>query len=139
MNHPATGADGNGHVRKKRCTWNLPGVSYMKTEENQDIFPVGPDTTKYRLLTKKYVSVVSFEEKDVLIIAPEALVFLADQAMRDIAFLLRPAHLEQVAAILSDPEASDNDRGVAIAMLLNAEVAAGFELPLCQDTGTAAV
>ena len=111
----------------------------MKTEENQDIFPVGPDTTKYRLLTKKYVSVVSFEEKDVLIIAPEALVFLADQAMRDIAFLLRPAHLEQVAAILSDPEASDNDRGVAIAMLLNAEVAAGFELPLCQDTGTAAV
>ena len=111
----------------------------MITEENQDIFPVGLDTTKYRLLTNKYVSVASFEGKEVLIIAPEALVFLADQAMRDVSFLLRPAHLEQVAAILSDPEASDNDRGVAIAMLLNAEVAAGFELPLCQDTGTATI
>lgn len=111
----------------------------MKTEEYHDVFPLGPDTTKYRLLTKEYVSVASFEGKDVLIIAPEALVFLADHAMRDASFLLRPAHLDQVAAILSDPEASDNDRGVAIAMLLNAEVAAGFELPLCQDTGTATI
>ncbi|MGO9014827.1 MAG: fumarate hydratase [Dissulfurispiraceae bacterium] len=111
----------------------------MTTEEYHDVFPLGPDTTKYRLLTKEYVSVSSFEEKDLLIIAPEALVFLADKAMRDVSFLLRPAHLEQVAAILSDPEASDNDRGVAVAMLLNAEVAAGFELPLCQDTGTATI
>ncbi len=109
------------------------------TEEYHDVFPLGPDTTKYRLLTKEYVSVSSFEGKDVLIIAPEALIFLADQAMRDVSFLLRPAHLDQVAAILSDPEASDNDRGVAVAMLLNAEVAAGFELPLCQDTGTAVI
>jgi fumarate hydratase class I len=105
----------------------------------KDPFPLGPDVTKYRLLTKDYVSLSTFAGKEVLVIEPEALAFLANQAMRDVSFLLRPAHLEQVAAILSDPAASANDRGVAIAMLRNAEVAARFELPLCQDTGTAAV
>lgn len=105
----------------------------------QDPFPLGPDKTKYRLLTKDHVSVSSFQGKDVLVVAPEALAVLANQAMRDVSFLLRPDHLDQVAAILSDPESSPNDRGVAIAMLRNAEVAARFELPLCQDTGTATV
>jgi len=105
----------------------------------QDPFPLGPDTTKYRLLTKDYVSAASFQGKDVLVVDPKGIAFLANQAMRDVSFLLRPAHLEQVAAILSDPESSPNDRGVAIAMLRNAEVSAQFELPLCQDTGTATV
>jgi fumarate hydratase class I len=103
----------------------------------QDPYPLGPDQTKYRLLTKDYVSVGTFEGKEVLKVDPEGLTFLANQAMRNISFLLRPAHLEQVAAILSDKESSPNDCGVAVAMLRNAEVSANFELPLCQDTGTA--
>jgi fumarate hydratase class I len=105
----------------------------------QDPYPIGPDKTKYRLLTKDFISVAKFEGNEILKIDPEGLAFLANQAMRDISFLLRPAHLEQVAAILSDPDASPNDRGVAIAMLRNAEVASQFVLPLCQDTGTATV
>lgn len=103
----------------------------------QDPYPLGPDRTKYRLLTKEYVSTAVFEGKEILEINPEGLTFLANQAMRDVSFLLRPAHLEQLAAILIDKEASPNDRGVAIAMLRSAEVAAKFELPSCQDTGTA--
>jgi fumarate hydratase class I len=105
----------------------------------QDPFPLGKDETKYRLLTKDYVSVSSFEGKDVLKVDPEGLAVLANQAMRDVSFLLRPEHNEMVAKILSDPEASMNDKGVAIAFLRNAEVAAQFELPTCQDTGTATI
>lgn len=105
----------------------------------QDPFPLGKDETKYRLLTKDYVSITNFEGKEILKIAPEALALLANTAMRDVSFMLRPAHLEKVAAILSDPESSPNDRGVAIAMLRNAEVAAKGVLPLCQDTGTATI
>jgi fumarate hydratase, class I len=105
----------------------------------QDPFPLGKDTTKYRLLTKEYVSTTKFDGKEILKIEPEGLAFLAHQALRDVSFLLRPEHLEQVAAILSDPEASPNDRGVTIALLRNAEVSANFILPLCQDTGTATI
>jgi len=105
----------------------------------QDPFPLGKDTTKYRLLTKEYVSTAKFDGKEILKVDPEGLAFLAHQALRDVSFLLRPDHLEQVAAILSDPEASPNDRGVAIALLRNAEVASKFVLPLCQDTGTATI
>ncbi len=105
----------------------------------QDPFPLGPDTTRYRLLTKDHVSVARFEWAEILKVEPAALQQLAREALRDISFLLRPAHLEKVAAILSDPEASANDRGVALAMLRNAEIAAHFVLPFCQDTGTATV
>ena len=105
----------------------------------QDPFPLEKDHAEYRLLTKDYVSVASFDGKEVLKVAPEGLAFLANQAMRDVSFLLRPAHLKKVAAILDDPEASPNDRGVAAALLKNAEVAAKFVLPFCQDTGTATV
>ncbi len=105
----------------------------------QDPFPLGPDSTKYRLLTKEGVSVATFEGKEILKVNPAALTNLANQAMRDVSFLLRPEHNEQVAKILTDPEASMNDKGVAIAMLRNAEVSAKFELPLCQDTGTATI
>ncbi len=105
----------------------------------QDPFPLAADTTSYRLLTSDHVSVAQFDGEEVLKIDPAALTVLAREAMRDAAFLLRPAHLEQVAAILEDPEASENDRGVALAMLKNAEVAAKFVLPFCQDTGTATI
>ena len=105
----------------------------------QDPFPLSADDTTYRLLTKDYVSIARFDGEEILKIEPEALAFLASQAMRDVSFLLRPKHNEQVAKILTDPEASNNDRGVAIAMLRNAEVSAKFELPFCQDTGTATI
>ena len=105
----------------------------------QNPFPLGPDNTQYRLLTGDFVSTVNLDGDEVLKVDPKALTTLAREAMRDASFLLRPAHLEQVAAILDDPSASDNDRGVALAMLKNAEVSANFVLPLCQDTGTAIV
>jgi fumarate hydratase class I len=105
----------------------------------QDPFPLGPDTTRYRLLTKDHVSVARFDGAEILKVEPAALALLAREALRDISFLLRTAHLEKVAAILRDPEASPNDRDVALAMLRNAEIAARFVLPFCQDTGTATV
>ena len=105
----------------------------------QEPFPVGPDQTKYRLLTRDFVSVSEFEGKAILKVAPEGLTLLANQAFHDINFYLRAEHLQQVAAILADLEASDNDRTVALAMLRNAEVAAKGVLPFCQDTGTAAI
>jgi fumarate hydratase class I len=105
----------------------------------QDPFPLGPDSTQYRLLTKEGVSVATFEGKEILKVNPDALTNLANQAMRDVSFLLRPEHNEMVAKILADKEASMNEKGVAIAMLRNAEVSAKFVLPLCQDTGTATI
>ena len=105
----------------------------------QDPFPLSKSTTRYRLLTKDYVSTSEFEGREILKIDEEGLVFLSRQAMRETSFLLRPDHNDQVAKILSDPEASPNDRGVAMAMLRNAEISAEFELPFCQDTGTAIV
>ncbi len=105
----------------------------------QDPFPLGEDTTKYRLLTKEHVSVTEFEGKKILKVNPAGLTLLANQAFHDINFYLRTEHLQQVAAILQDPEASDNDRAVALAMLRNAEVAAKGVLPFCQDTGTASI
>lgn len=105
----------------------------------QKPFPLGPDKTQYRLLTNEFVSVADFAGEEVLKVEPEALAYLAKEAMRDVSFMLRPAHLQQVAAILEDPEASENDRNVALTMLRNAEVAAQGVLPFCQDTGTATV
>jgi fumarate hydratase class I len=105
----------------------------------QDPLPVEKDTTKYRLLTKDYVSITKFDGKDILKVEPEALTLLANVAIRDVSFLLRTAHLEKVAAILKDPQASDNDRYVALAMLRNADTAAKGILPFCQDTGTATI
>jgi len=105
----------------------------------QDPFPLSADETEYRLITSDHVSVGEFDGREVLRVEPKALTLLAREALRDVSFLLRSAHLEQVAAILDDPEASANDRGVALAMLRNAEVAASGVLPLCQDTGTATI
>ncbi len=105
----------------------------------QDPFPLGPDTTEYECLTTDHVSLSEFEGQPVLKVAPEALALLANEAMKAINFTLRPSHLAQVAAILEDPEASENDRMVALMLLKNAEIAAKGILPACQDTGTATV
>ena len=102
-------------------------------------FPLGPDTTQYRLLTTEGVSVAEFDGQEILTISPDALTRLANEAIHDISFMLRPSHLKQVAAILDDPEATDNDRLVALTLLRNAEIAARGILPMCQDTGTAIV
>ena len=105
----------------------------------QEPFPLGPDTTEYYLLTKDYVSVSEFEGQPMLKIAKEGLTAMANADFRDVAFMLRPEHNEQVAKILSDPEASDNDKFVALTFLRNAEVSAKGQLPFCQDTGTAII
>src|SRR5512138_1027521 len=105
----------------------------------QDPFPLAKDDTRYRLLGKEGVSVATFDGKEILKVEPSALETLAREAMREVSFFLRPAHNEQVARILADPEASPNDKGVAMAMLRNAQVAAQGALPICQDTGTATI
>ncbi len=105
----------------------------------QKPFPIQKDTTNYRLLTKEYVSTVEFDGRKILKVAPEGLELLAREAFADVSFYLRASHLEKVAKILEDPEATDNDRFVAYTMLLNQVVAAEGELPTCQDTGTAIV
>ena len=107
----------------------------------QDPYPLGKDNTNYRKIegSEQYVMVEQFAGKDVVRVCPEALAILANEAMKDVSFLLRPEHNESVAKILSDPEASMNDKGVALAFLRNAEISANFELPICQDTGTATI
>jgi fumarate hydratase class I len=105
----------------------------------QNPFPLGPDSTEYRLLSKEGVRTSTIEGREVLHIAPESLAYLAQNAFHDCAFYLRPSHIKQVAAILDDPEASDNDRYVALTLLKNAEIASGGILPMCQDTGTASI
>ena len=105
----------------------------------QDPFPLGPDETEYRLLSKEGVSTATFEGREILKVEPEALAYVAQHAFHDCSFLLRPKHLAQVAAILEDPAASANDRYVALTLLKNAEISAEGILPFCQDTGTAIV
>ncbi len=111
----------------------------MSTSDYHEMFPLGPDTTEYRLLSTDHISTETFQGQEILKIAPEALTMLTAAAMRDIAHLLRPAHLAQLSSILDDPEASDNDRFVAMDLLKNANISAGGILPMCQDTGTAIV
>ena len=104
-----------------------------------DMLPLGPDTTKYRLLTKEGVSVEKIGDKQFLHITPEAITLLTETAIHDISHYLRSEHLQQLSKILSDPEASANDRFVALDLLKNANIAAGGILPMCQDTGTALI
>ena len=105
----------------------------------QPMFENGEDKTEYYLLTKDYVSVSEFEGKPILKIEKEGLTAMANAAFRDVSFMLRRSHNEQVAKILSDPEASDNDKYVALSFLRNSEVACKGLLPTCQDTGTAII
>jgi len=104
-----------------------------------EMFPLGPDETEYRLVSTDGVSTFDTPEGTFLKVEPDALRSLTAEAMRDIAHYLRTSHLEQLAKILDDPEASDNDRFVALDLLKNASIAAGGVLPMCQDTGTAIV
>ena len=105
----------------------------------QDPFPLAKDETEYALLSSDYVEVSEFDGTPILKVHPEALTLIAQAGMRDIAFFLRAEHLEKVSAILDDPEASDNDRNVAMTLLKNAEVSSHGILPFCQDTGTAII
>ncbi len=105
----------------------------------QKMFPMSADTTEYYLLTPDYVKVENWNGHEMLVIDPEALTVLARQATHDNAFMLRREHNEMVAKVLSDPEASENDKFVALTMLRNAEVASKGQLPFCQDTGTAII
>ncbi|MBL5922283.1 class I fumarate hydratase [Lelliottia amnigena] len=105
----------------------------------QNPFPLDHDDTDYYLLTKDHVSVAEFAGQEILKVDPEALTLLAQQAFHDAAFMLRPSHQKQVAAILHDPDASENDKYVALQFLRNSEIAAKGVLPTCQDTGTAII
>ncbi len=109
----------------------------MADFQYQEIFEHREDTTTYRKLTSDYVSTTKFEGEEIVKVQPEALKLLAREAMDDIAHLLRPSHLAQLAKILEDPEASENDRFVALELLKNANIASARVLPGCQDTGTA--
>ncbi|MDD2515258.1 MAG: fumarate hydratase [Proteiniphilum sp.] len=105
----------------------------------QESFPMSEDKTEYYRLTGEHVTVSQFEGKEILKVSPEGLTLMAQAAFRDVQFLLRPDHQEQVAQILSDPEASENDKYVALTFLRNAEISAKGILPFCQDTGTAII
>ena len=110
-----------------------PNFSYS------DLLPIGEDATKYRLISREGVSVVKLGDKEFLQVEPAALTLLTETAIHDISHYLRSEHLEQLAKILKDPEASANDRFVALDLLKNANIAAGGILPMCQDTGTALI
>ncbi len=103
----------------------------------QEPFPMGEDTTEYRLLTDQHVKIEKCGDRAILRVEPEALELLSREAFNDVSFYLRASHLQQLRDILDDPEATDNDKFVAYTMLLNQVVAAEGELPTCQDTGTA--
>ncbi len=105
----------------------------------QEMFPLEKDDTKYRLITKDYVSLVEFDGRKILKIDPKGLELLSETAFTDVSFYLRTEHLQKLANILDDPEATDNDKFVAYALLKNSVTAAGGQLPTCQDTGTAIV
>ena len=111
----------------------------MSEFHHQPLFELGPDETEYRTLSTDHVSVVDFGGREILKVEPEALRMLAAAAIDDVSFLLRGSHLAQLAKILDDPEASENDRFVALELLKNANIASARDLPSCQDTGTAIV
>ncbi len=105
----------------------------------QEPFPIQKDTTEYRQLTSDYVKVEKLGDREILVVDPKGLELLSEEAMADVSFYLRTAHLEKLSHILDDPEATDNDRFVAYNLLQNASIAADGKLPSCQDTGTAIV
>ena len=111
----------------------------MSDYVHHEIFPIGEGDTPFRKLTEKYVETAEFEGRTVLKVDTQALTVLTAEAYHDISHLLRPQHLQHLASILDDPEASDNDRFVALDFLKNANIAAGGVLPMCQDTGTAII
>jgi fumarate hydratase class I len=134
----------NGAQRKSICPPPQAGLNKTQAMPEkpffyQDPFPIAADTTEYECISTEHVSMSEFEGKPILKIAPEALTLLSAEAIKAINFTLRPDHLAQVAAILDDSEASENDRMVALMLLKNAEIASHGILPFCQDTGTATI
>ncbi len=105
----------------------------------QEMFPLKNNSTPYRLITTDHIGLKPFLNTEIVKIAPEGLTLLVEQAFKDVSHLLRPSHLKQLAMIVDDPEASKNDRYVALEMLKNAVISAQGVFPLCQDTGTAIV
>ena len=124
------GRTGGTHILN---SLNMADFQYQKP------FPLGEDPTEYKLVTTDYVSTIEVDGRKILKVDPKGLELLAERAMADVSFMLRPAHLEKVAKILDDPEATDNDRFVAYTLLQNAATAVEGELPSCQDTGTGIV
>ncbi|NOY68970.1 MAG: fumarate hydratase [Deltaproteobacteria bacterium] len=111
----------------------------MNKFQFQPMFPLEPDNTEYRLLTDKFVDACEFKSEKIISVENDALSLLAETAFTDVGHLLRTSHLELLAAILKDGQASENDRYVALEMLKNAVIASGFVFPMCQDTGTAII
>lgn len=111
----------------------------MSDAASAELFPLGPDDTPYRKLSSDHVSVDTFKGQDILTVEAEGIRMLAEAAFADVNHLLRPGHLRQLASILEDPEATENDRFVAYDLMKNANIAAGGVLPMCQDTGTAII
>ena len=111
----------------------------MSSFVHHTMFLMGEDPTPYRMITNEYVSESEFDGKRILKIDLRAITKLTFEAFKDVSHLLRPEHLAQLAKILDDPEASDNDRFVALDLLKNANIASGGVLPMCQDTGTAII
>ena len=109
----------------------------MSEFKYQPMFEHGVDTTEYELVSKDYVRTIECDGRKILKVEPEGLTLLAKRAFEDVSFFLRASHLQKLANILADPEATDNDKFVAHTMLMNQVVAAEGELPTCQDTGTA--
>src|SRR5574343_317000 len=105
----------------------------------QDPYPILKDDTSYKKLTSDYVKVELLGDREILTVDPKGLELLAEEAMKDVSFMLRASHLQKLRNIIDDPEATDNDRFVAYNLLQNAVVAVEGELPSCQDTGTAIV
>ena len=105
----------------------------------QEPYPITSDTTEYRKISSDYVSIEQLGSREILMIDPKGLELLSQEAMKDVSFYMRSAHLEKLAKILEDPEATDNDRFVAYNLLQNSVVASDVKLPSCQDTGTAIV
>ncbi len=111
----------------------------MSEFKYETLFPLGEDTTKYRLLTKEHIRIKEFEGKEILMVEPQAITQLSNQAFKDVAHLYRSEHLKSLKKIIDDPESSDNDRYVALELLKNAVIASDRVYPMCQDTGTAIV
>src|SRR5271156_1524520 len=116
-----------------------PNASAPGVEPFAHMFPLAEDSTVYTRISAEHVGTAKFNGHEMLTVEPAALTLMTRQAFAQISHLLRPAHLKQLASILSDPEASDNDRFVALDLLKNANIAAGMILPMCQDTGTATI
>jgi len=114
-------------------------ITGMPEFNYEDLLPIGPDETEYRLVTTEGVSTFTAQGMEFLQVSPEAITTLTSEAIHDISHYLRSAHLQQLKNILDDAEASANDRFVALDLLKNANIAAGGVLPMCQDTGTAIV